>query len=109
MDHTAPHKSGTDPHHPPAHRLPGYSAVTSALWLCAKAALMFTTTLCAPTYLAAPASAAPGDPCELMVRLICTFVPIAPELDHDIDLTNNPGSPGGSPDNPPAAVTNPTG
>jgi hypothetical protein len=109
MDHTAPHQSVTDPHHPPVLRLQRHSAKTAALWLCAKAALMITATLCAATYLAAPASAAPGDPCELMVRLICAFVPIAPELDRDNDLTNDPVSPGGAPDNPPAAVTDPTG
>jgi hypothetical protein len=109
MDHTAPHKSVTDPHHPPAHRLSRRSAETAALRLCAKAALMITTTLCAPTYLAAPTSAAPGDPCELMVRLICALVPVAPELDHDIDLTNDTESPGGAADNPPAAVTDPIG
>jgi hypothetical protein len=34
------------------------------------------------------ASAAPGDdPCPLAVSFICAFVPTAPDLDGDIDLT----------------------
>jgi hypothetical protein len=38
--------------------------------------------------LAAPATAEPGDnPCELAVNFLCQFVPIAPDLDHDVDLT----------------------
>jgi hypothetical protein len=38
--------------------------------------------------LAAPATAEPGDnPCELAISFLCKFVPIAPELDHDVDLT----------------------
>lgn len=45
---------------------------------------------------AAPVTAGPGDnPCGLAINLLCRFVPIAPELDHDIDLTRPPG-----PDNP---------
>ena len=40
-------------------------------------------------------------------RCATAFVPVAPELDHDIDLTNDPDSPGGAPDNLPAAVTDP--
>jgi hypothetical protein len=42
--------------------------------------------------MAAPAGAAPGDPCQLAVTLLCRFVPIAPDLDHDIDLTKDPGT-----------------
>ena len=30
---------------------------------------------------------ADGDPCELAVNLFCRFLPIAPELDGDVDLT----------------------
>lgn len=41
---------------------------------------------------AAPASANPGDPCPLAVSFLCNFVPIAPDLDHDIDLTQNSGT-----------------
>jgi hypothetical protein len=38
--------------------------------------------------LATPASAEPGDnPCEFAISYFCKFVPIAPDLDHDIDVT----------------------
>ena len=38
--------------------------------------------------LATPAAANPGDnPCDLAVNFLCRFVPVAPDLDHDIDLT----------------------
>ena len=44
--------------------------------------------LAAGTFLAAPAHADPGDnPCELAINFLCQFVPVAPDLDHDIDLT----------------------
>ena len=44
--------------------------------------------LAAGVVLAGPAGADPGDnPCELAVNLLCRFVPIAPDLDQDIDLT----------------------
>jgi hypothetical protein len=39
-------------------------------------------------FLAVPASANSGnDPCGLAVSFICRFVPIAPDLDGDVDLT----------------------
>jgi len=38
--------------------------------------------------LAAPATAEPGDnPCELAINSLCRFVPIAPDLEGDVDLT----------------------
>jgi hypothetical protein len=38
--------------------------------------------------LAGSAAADPGgDPCQLAVTFLCKFMPIAPDLDHDIDLT----------------------
>lgn len=46
---------------------------------------------------AAPASANPGDPCPLAVSFLCNFVPIAPDLDHNIDLTQNSGTIAGQP------------
>jgi hypothetical protein len=47
---------------------------------------------------AVPASADPGDdPCQLAVNFLCKFVPIAPDLDHDIDLTKNPADIDGQP------------
>jgi hypothetical protein len=42
----------------------------------------------AATLLAGPAQADPGDnPCDLAVNFLCRFVPVAPDLDHDIDVT----------------------
>jgi hypothetical protein len=38
--------------------------------------------------LAAPANAGPGDdPCPLAMAFLCRMLPVAPDLDHDIDLT----------------------
>ena len=40
--------------------------------------------------LAAPAAAAPGDdPCPLAMAFLCRMLPVAPDLDHDIDLTQD--------------------
>ncbi|MCW2730231.1 MAG: hypothetical protein JWR13_1047 [Mycobacterium sp.] len=42
---------------------------------------------------AAPAGADPADdPCQLAVTFLCRFMPIAPGLDHDIDLTQGGGT-----------------
>ena len=44
--------------------------------------------LAAGVLLATPANADPGDnPCQLAVTFLCKFVPIAPELEGDVDLT----------------------
>lgn len=41
-----------------------------------------------PTALAVPASADPGgDPCQSGLNFFCKFIPTAPDLDHNIDLT----------------------
>jgi hypothetical protein len=38
--------------------------------------------------MAAPAAAEPGNnPCEFAVSYLCRFVPIAPDLEGDVDLT----------------------
>lgn len=37
---------------------------------------------------AAPAGADPDSPCE--IPLLCRMLPIAPDLDHDVDLTQDP-------------------
>jgi hypothetical protein len=43
--------------------------------------------------LGAPAAADPvDDPCQLAVSFLCRFMPMAPGLDHDIDLTQNSGT-----------------
>lgn len=45
-----------------------------------------------------PANADPAtDPCELAVTFLCKFMPIAPNLDHDIDLTQGPATINGTP------------
>lgn len=42
---------------------------------------------------AAPAGADPADdPCQLAVTFLCRFLPIAPDLDHDVDLSQDPGA-----------------
>jgi hypothetical protein len=63
----------------------------------------------AETAATAPAAAEPGEnPCELGLSFVCHFLPIAPDLDHDVDLTQQL-----SPDNPaippadPLSPTNP--
>jgi hypothetical protein len=56
--------------------------------------------LAAGLVLSAPATAEPGDnPCELAINFLCRFVPIAPELDHDVDLTQQ--QPPADPNAPP--------
>lgn len=37
--------------------------------------------------LATPAAAEPDDPCAHTMVFFCRMLPMAPELDHDIDLT----------------------
>jgi hypothetical protein len=50
--------------------------------------------------LATPATAEPGDnPCELAITFLCQFVPLAPGLDHDVDLTQQ--QPPADPNAPP--------
>ena len=37
---------------------------------------------------AAPANAGPTDsPCDLAISYFCKFIPVAPDLDHDVDVT----------------------
>jgi hypothetical protein len=56
--------------------------------------------LAAGLLLSAPATAEPGDnPCELAVNFLCRFVPIAPDLDHNVDLTQQ--QPPADPNAPP--------
>lgn len=57
---------------------------------------------------AGPATAAPGDdPCGFAFNLLCRFVPIAPDLDHDIDLTV-PAAQGNPPAPPPLPLAGST-
>jgi len=44
--------------------------------------------LVAGVTLATPPSAEPGDnPCEFAISYFCKFIPIAPDLEGDVDLT----------------------
>jgi len=53
-----------------------------------KAMLTAVCALTAAMLFAVPASAEPGDnPCQLAVTFLCKFVPIAPDLEGDVDLT----------------------
>jgi hypothetical protein len=56
--------------------------------------------LTATVFLAGPASAEPGDnPCDLAINFSCKFVPIAPHLEGDLDLTQQ--QPPADPNAPP--------
>jgi hypothetical protein len=56
-----------------------------------KAAIAVLGAVVTGACLAAPAGADPGfDPCRSMFNPICRMVPIMPDLDHDIDLTQDP-------------------
>jgi hypothetical protein len=53
-----------------------------------KVTVAAVSALGAALFVAVPATAEPGDnPCELAVTFLCKFVPVAPDLDHDLDLT----------------------
>jgi hypothetical protein len=53
-----------------------------------KAAIILLGTPATVLYLAVPAGADPDyDPCRTNVLPICRLVPIMPDLDHDIDLS----------------------
>jgi hypothetical protein len=55
---------------------------------------------------ATPASAEPGDdPCGLAINVLCQFVPVAPDLDHDLDLTQQ--QPPADPSAPPPPIVDP--
>lgn len=62
-----------------------------------KAAIVLLGTVVTGLSFAGPADADPGDdPCHSVFNPICRMVPIMPDLDHDIDLTQDPnGTPGG--------------
>lgn len=54
------------------------------------------------------ALAGPSDvPCPLSMVIMCRFLPIAPELDDDVDLTKPPGGDPGSPDPQPPDLLSP--
>lgn len=48
--------------------------------------------------MAAPAGAQPGTyPCELALSFLCQIIPVAPDLEESIDLTQQPGTIAGVP------------
>jgi hypothetical protein len=53
-----------------------------------RALVAAATAVTAGLLLATPANADPDDsPCELAISYFCRFVPVAPDLDRDLDLT----------------------
>ncbi|WP_395309744.1 fibronectin-binding protein [Mycobacterium sp. AMU20-3851] len=53
-----------------------------------RTALAALAAVAAALAMAGPVHADPADnPCELAITFLCQFMPIAPELEHDIDLT----------------------
>lgn len=53
-----------------------------------RATIVVVSAVGAAVFLASAASAEPGDnPCDLAVAFYCKFVPIAPDLENDVDLT----------------------
>jgi hypothetical protein len=54
-----------------------------------KAAVVALSTVTSALYLAIPAGADP-DPCGTLPIFICHLIPMAPDLDHDVDLTQDP-------------------
>ena len=74
-----------------------------------KTTIAAVSALAAAVFLAVPASAEPGDnPCDLAVNFFCRFVPIAPHLEGDVDLTQQlpPADPNAPPPEslPPADI-----
>jgi hypothetical protein len=64
----------------------------------------------AAVLLAVPAGADPGDnPCEFSISFVCRFVPIAPNLEGDIDLTQQqpPADPAAPPPETPPPPESP--
>src|SRR5271154_2765389 len=54
-----------------------------------KAAIIAFGTVTTGVCFAAPAGA-DVDPCHAIIIPICRFIPMAPDLDHDVDLTQDP-------------------
>jgi hypothetical protein len=53
-----------------------------------RATIVVVSAVGAAVFLAGPASAEPGDnPCDLAVNFLCRFVPIAPDVEDNVDLT----------------------
>jgi hypothetical protein len=58
-----------------------------------RAAIIASAAVAAGLGLAAPAGADPGfDPCHSSVLMLCRMLPVMPDLDHDIDLSQDPNA-----------------
>ncbi len=58
-----------------------------------RAAIVLSGAVTAGLSFAAPAGADPGfDPCHSTVPFLCRMFPMMPDLDHDIDLSQDPGA-----------------
>lgn len=58
-----------------------------------RAAIIVSAAVAAGLGLAAPAGADPGfDPCHSSVPFLCRIFPVMPDLDHDIDLSQDPNA-----------------
>ena len=58
-----------------------------------KAAIIAVGTVATGLYLAVPTGADPGfDPCRGTAVFVCGLVPSMPDLDNDVDLTQDPGA-----------------
>jgi hypothetical protein len=56
-----------------------------------RVATIFVGTVLTGLYLAVPAGADPGfDPCHSSITFFCRMLPMMPDLDHDVDLTQDP-------------------
>ncbi len=63
-------------------------SITHIVGVLGKSAIAALGALATAVFLAGPASAEPGDnPCDLAINFFCKFVPIAPDLEDDVDLT----------------------
>jgi hypothetical protein len=61
------------------------------MYVMKKAAIVLSGVVTTALCLAAPAGADPGfDPCHSSVPLLCRMFPMMPDLDHDIDLSQDP-------------------
>lgn len=61
------------------------------MYVVKRAAIALTAAVTTGLCVAPPADADPGfDPCHASVMLLCRFVPMMPDLDHDIDLSQDP-------------------
>jgi hypothetical protein len=66
------------------------------MWQKLRVVVLMVGVGCAVGWLAPPASADDGDrpQCPLSLALMCRLLPVAPDMDGDLDLTTNQPAPG---------------